>query len=123
MTKLFGVDIAAILNQSLGPGLLKMTLVRLTPGQRVDGDLTSGVHPSRKTYACKGVVVDYRLSQFDGDLVQKGDRRVLLLGKSLPSGIVPQSSDHIQAEGVEAEVVNVIRDPASATYDCQVRGA
>lgn len=123
MTKLFGLDIAKELNKAMGSKLLPLKLVKRTPGTRTDGALTSGTNPTSKTYPCRGVVVDFRLDQFDGDLVQRGDRKALLLGASLPPGVFPEAGDHVVAEGVESEVKNVDRDPASATYVCQVRGA
>lgn len=123
MVKLFGVDIAKIANKALGPGLLPIKLVKLTQGPRDPAALTEGPALSRKVYSGRGVVLDYKLSQFDGTIIQKGDRRVLILGASLPSGIIPESNDLVQAEGKESPIVTVGRDPASASYDCQIRGA
>lgn len=123
MTKLFGIDLAKVAAKALGPGLLKMKLIKLTVGSRTDGALDAGTNPASKSYACKGVTTDFSLSQFDGELVQKGDRKVLLLGGTLPAGVFPVIGDHVVAEGVESEVVNVSRDPASASYECHCRGA
>jgi hypothetical protein len=123
MTKLFGVDIAGVLNKALGPGLLVVKLVKVTPGTRDPADLAAGTEPTSKTYTAKGLVADFALSQFDGVTIQRGDRKVLYLGASLPSGVVPSIGDHAIAEGVESEIVAVQRDPASATYVCQVRGS
>lgn len=123
MTKLFGIDIAKIANKALGPGLIKVSLIKLTQGSRDPTALTEGPTISRKSYVARGVVLDFKLTQFDGDLVQKGDRKVLLLGASLPSGIIPQENDLILAEGKESQIVGVSRDPASASYECQIRGA
>lgn len=123
MSKLFGVDIAGILKSAMASGLLPVKLTRLQNGARTAGDLTAGPAVSRKTYNCRGVATEYALSQFDGDLVQKGDRKVLILGATLPANVVPQTGDLVAIEGVESQVVDVRRDPATATYECQVRGA
>lgn len=120
--KLFGIDIAKIANKALAPGLLPVKLIKITQGQRSESNPTAGPAQARKTYAGRGVVLDYKLGQFDGDLVQKGDRRVLILGASLPSGVIPETSDLILVEGKDSPIVRVTRDPASASYDCQVRG-
>lgn len=123
MTKLFGVDISAQIASAMGGLLLPMKLVRVTPGTRTAGDLTSGTNPSTKTYPCRGVVEDYSLRYYAEDLVQKGDRKALILGGTLPAGVVPQLGDHVVIEGVESQVIDVRRDPAGASYELQVRGA
>lgn len=124
MTKLFGVDISKELAKAMGPGLLPLKLVKTTQGARDSAALTEGPRESVKTYPCKGIIDDFQLSQFDGDLVQYGDRKVLILGGTLPSGVVPSAKDFVEAEGKRSEVVRILaRDPAAATYLCQVRGA
>lgn len=123
VSDLFGLDIAGIVNDSLGDGLLPAKLVKLVAGERDPAATTSGPSQSRKTYPCRGVAIDFALSQFDGDIVQRGDRKVLLLGASLPRGVAPEASDLVQLEGVESQVIAVQRDPASASYTCHVRGA
>lgn len=64
----------------------------------------------------------YRTSQIDETIIQQGDRKVLILGNSIPSGVVPETGDMVEAEGRVFTVVAVERDPDAATYTCQVRG-
>jgi hypothetical protein len=123
VTKLFGVDIAKEIAKGMASGLPKCTLIKLLPGQRTAGDLSAGLATSTKKFPCRGIVQDFDLKAFEGTTVQKGDRQVLILGATLPVGIVPQLNDHIAAENVESEIININRDPASATYLLHVRGA
>lgn len=123
MTKLFGVDIAKEIAKGMASGLPKCTLVKVLPGQRTAGDLAAGLSVSTKKFPCRGIVQDFELKAFEGTTVQKGDRQVLILGGTLPTGIVPQLNDFIVAENVQSEIINVSRDPAAATYLLHVRGA
>ena len=120
--KLFGIDIAAEVNKSAGPGLLSATLTVVTPGERVPGRLAYGTEPTEEDYACKGVIEDYTERQIDGEVVRLGDRKVLLLGRSISNGaIAPKPGDRVSIEGAPYTIVRVSRDPAAATYACQVR--
>lgn len=123
MTKLFGVDIAKEIAKGMATGLPKCTLEKLLPGQRTAGDIAAGPSISTKKFPCRGIVQDFDLKAFEGTTVQKGDRQVLILGATLPNGIVPQLNDFIIAENVRSEIVNVTRDPAAATYLLHARGA
>lgn len=124
MTKLFGVDIASEINKAMGPGLLPLQLLRRTPGARTSGATTSGTNPTSKSYPCRGFTDSYSDSQFDGTLIRRGDRKVLILGASLPSGITPRPGDAVvvPSEGTYEVVGIPERDPAGATYVCQGRG-
>ena len=122
MVKLFGVDIASEIAKNMGAGLLPATLIVVTTGTRTSGSLTSGKNPSEKTFSCRGIIEDYKETQFNDTSVLRGDRKVLLLGGTLQAGIVPKLGDKVKIEGFTFNVVNVNRDPASATYSLQVRG-
>jgi len=122
MPNLFGVDIAKEINAAMGAGLLAATLTKVTYGTPTTGSLTSGSNPKTATYSCRGVIEDYANREMDGTLVLMGDRRVLLLGASLPTAIVPKPGDRITIEGSTFDVNRVVRDPAAASYTCQVRG-
>ena len=121
--KLFNKDIAGVLAKRLGPLLLPMTLTRVTSGTRDASDPTAGTSPSETDHPCRGIIEDYRDSQYDGTIVKRGDRMALILGDTIQGGAVPQPSDRVTAEGRKYEVVGVKRDPDAATYTCQVRGA
>lgn len=120
---LFNADIAGKLAKALGPKLLPMSLSKVTPGTRSPTDPSAGTNPATRSYPCRGILESYRDSQFDGTIIQRGDRKALILGGTLPTGIIPTSGDAVSAEGSVFKVVAVDRDPDAATYTCQVRGA
>lgn len=121
--KLFGIDIAGIINQEIGPGVLDLTLIKVTSGTRTGGQLSAGTNPTTANTAGKGFIEDYSERQIDGTTVKRGDRRVVIIGNSLSSGsVIPAVGDQVTIEGATYEVVNIMRDPAAATYTCQVRG-
>lgn len=122
MPSLFGVDIASEINQAMGQGLLPVTLTKATTGTRTTGSLTSGTVPSTDDYTGRGFLSDYKDRQINGTSVLTGDRKVSILGASLPTGIVPAAADKVTIEGSTFNIVNVKRDPAAAMYTCQVRG-
>lgn len=121
MPKLFGVDIAAIIDGAMSSGLLPATLHSVTPGVRTPGDPTAGTNPTTADLACRGIQDDYNTNEIDGTLVRVGDRKILLIGNSIVGLVVPKPSDQITIEGTRYTVIRVERDPASATYLCQGR--
>jgi len=119
----FGIDLAAQLASGLGPSLLPATLTRVTPGIRTPGALTGGTNPTTASYPCRGFTDDYQAAEIDGELVHVGDRKVLLLGKTIGGGaVVPQPNDRVTIEGATFTLIRVTRDPAAATFVCQARG-
>lgn len=121
MPKLFGIDIAGIVNKAMGSGLPAVTLVKVTPGLRVDGSLTAGTNPSTNQFPARGFVDTYQDKAIDGTLIKQGDRKMLILGASIAGGQVPSQGDQVIAESRTYEVIDVKRDPAAATYECQCR--
>lgn len=121
-TKLFGVDIAGIIKQSMAKGLPSLTLIKEVAGAR-GTNMTDGQALAQRRYSCRGFIDDYQLSQIDGTNVQKGDKKILIIGDTLPKNVVPESNDRIVAEHTEYVIKGVpARDPAAATYICQSRG-
>lgn len=121
--KLFGVDIAKELAKGMAKGLLQATLIRVIPGTRSSSAPTAGTNSTKQSSPCKGFIQDYSASQFDGTSIMKGDRKVILLGGTLPSNVVPTPGDEVTIEGKKYDVVTVKRDPAAATYELQARGS
>lgn len=119
---LFGADIAGALNAALGPLMPVVKLLKTVQGTRNPNDPSAGTTPGTQTYNGRGILDSYRTSQIDETIIQQGDRKVLILGNSIPSGIVPETGDMVEAEGRVFTVVAVERDPDAATYTCQVRG-
>lgn len=123
MPDLFGIDIAGIVNDSIqdAGGLPAAVLTRITYGARTAGSLTGGKAKTSKDYRASGLIEDYREDQIDGEVIVRGDRKVMLLGASIEGGIVPEAGDLVAIEGTQYRVENVRRDPAAATYSLQVR--
>lgn len=122
--KLFGVDIAKIVNKEIAPGLLDATLTKSTYGSRTSGDLTSGQSETSKSYPCKGIVSRYSDEEINGTTILKSDRKILLIGNSIDKGnVVPEPGDQIFIESSTYEIQEdgVNRDPAKATYSCHSR--
>lgn len=121
--KLFGKDIAGVLASKLGPLLLPITLQKMKSGARDPAEPSAGATLTTTSYPCRGILDSYRDSQYDDTIIKRGDRKALILGDSLPSGIIPEPSDKVVAEGRVYNVVGADRDPDAATYTCQLRGA
>ncbi|MCH9664661.1 MAG: hypothetical protein K0U41_02295 [Gammaproteobacteria bacterium] len=122
MPELFGIDIAGIVAQEIGPRVLPATLIVITRGPRDPADPTEPGPEIRTPHPCRGFIEDYDDDKIDGTLVQRGDRLVTLIGGTLPSGIIPTGSDKVTIEDSTYNVERIKRDPAAATYQCQVRG-
>lgn len=122
MTKLFGIDIAKTVNSAMGSGLLPATLIKTSPGTRTTP--SGGLHPTEQNYPARGIVGDYTDRERAGTDIKSSERRILLLGASLPAGIVPTPGDKITIEGRTYRIVldGVTRDAASAAYRCRASG-
>lgn len=123
--KLFGrrgIDIAKTINNELGGDVLQGTLIKLVPGTRTTGSLAAGTNPTSRNFTFNGFVESFTLEERTGTTIQKGDRKVMIFGDSLPVGVIPQPQDQIEIEGSTGNLQEVLeRDPDAATYICQVR--
>lgn len=119
---LFGVDIAGIIATTVAPGLLPATLTQFTEGSE-PVRRTSAPTVTPVAHSCRGIWEDYDPDMVrDSVLVLAGDRKALLIGDTLPAGIVPKPGDAVTIEGLTLVVVRVeARDPAAATYLLQCR--
>ena len=115
---LFGVDLASLIAENVGTGLLEATLVVSTPGARTSGSLADGRPTTDVTYTgVKGIWEDVSPNLIDNTQVFLTDRVALLIGNTLPAGVVLKPNDQIQIEGITLFVIRLIgRDPAAATY-------
>ncbi len=121
MGKFLGVDVAKILGQTFGSKVSSVTLVKVVAWDRQAGQLTSGVNPTTQDYSARGFVEDYKDQFIDGTIIQRGDRKITLLGDTIASKAIPEAGDKLRIGEDSLVIVNVARDPASATYTCQAR--
>lgn len=119
---LFGARIAEKIAKALGPRLLPVRLLKVVPGT-IDTSNLSGAQPeTTRTFTCRGFFDTFNARRMGGTAIQEGVRVVLILGDTLPSGIVPEPDDRVILEGETVEIVGpVIRDPDAASYIAEVR--
>lgn len=131
MTRMFGVDISGIINREIGGRLTDAAqvavLTKSTPGTRT-GNLTGGTNPTTTDYTGKGFIDTQARAFLDGSLVRDGMLIIVLIGDSLldTAGAlgVPDPGDRITIESVTYQIPEdgrIDRDPAAATYTCEVR--
>jgi len=123
MPDLFGVDIQGILKDAIGDGFPLITLRKVSTGDRSTANPSQGRTITKTPYQARGILASYADRQIDGTIVKTGDRNVLIVAGTLPDNIEPKPQDEIVAETATWKVINVSRDPAAATYSCQVREA
>ena len=70
-------------------GVKSAVLTLFTPGSRTPGALGSGTNPTSTAYSCKGFVEAYSGSYLAETTSAKSDRKISILGGSLPAGVVP----------------------------------
>ena len=122
MPSLFGVNIASIVKQAIGPGVRPATLIVVTQGSRTDGSPAAGRNATEQSIACRGVRIENRGQLVSGELVGKDDAIILLVADSITGGATPKTSDKITIEGRTRPIVRVEEDPARATFTCVVQG-
>ena len=126
MPKLFGLDIAGIVNRELANagGVLDGELTKVAPGTRTSGSLTGGTNPAETTHDFKGFMGRVSESRFTGQLQVVDGDVMSILGASLPSGVEPEVNDRATLEGKEWELVKLLtRDPAAALYEFMVESS
>lgn len=102
--------------------------VLIVPGERTSDGQGGWVPGSPTNHACKALITDYSDYRRISLGIPATDRQVLVLGKSLPTGIVPAKGHQITApdpsNGGTMRTFDVIAktgDPASALYKLQAR--
>jgi len=119
---IFGEDIAGLIGEHLSEHVFDLTLTVVTPGTR-GVNPTAGTQPTTADHTVKGWEDSYSERQVDGQMIQQGDRKISILGSSLPSGVVPKPNDEITLAGVTRTICEngVKTDPAHAVFECQCR--
>ena len=57
-----------------------------------------------------------------GSLTRLEGRVISVLGGSLPGGTVPERGDSLTLEGKTYIIIETMRDPAGAVFECMVEG-
>ena len=126
--KLFGIDIAAVVNSSIksAGGVRPLVLTKTTPGTRTSADLTGGTNPTTTDYKGSGFVEDIGVqfgsgsTRQEGTIVQVKRRIVSILGDSLPAGIKPEPNDTVTLDGSPYTLGSLGTDPGVALRSCEV---
>lgn len=115
---LFGINIAKLISDNLGAGLLPATLTKATPGTRTTGAVTAGTNPTSTSFACRGIIDTQKVKGADG--IKRGAVKILLLGQTIAGGTVaPEPGDRVTIEGRTYRIgqdAAIDRDPAGATF-------
>lgn len=98
------MDVAGAIGAAAGRfggmlGVKPCTLIKVTPGTPTPGSLIDGTNPVETSYPCMGKVDAYDPSDIDGTLIVKTDRRITLVGSSLPVEITPVPGDKVTIAG------------------------
>lgn len=119
MPDIFGLDLAGILLDNLGDSVFDQVLTKSVKTND-PADSTKRI-TVETTYPHKGFIDAYDDKWVNGTTVKVTDRKIVILGASLPAGVEPEPGDKILAEGTSWTIVKegVKRDPAGATYECQ----
>ena len=112
-------DIAKLLLKALKPqaktlGIRSAVLTRSTPGTRTT--LSAGTNPTSTPYSCQALIELATVDNVPETLVQQDDRKIGILGASLPAGIVPRVQDTITVVDVD-QVSKTFRLVAPVTGD------
>jgi hypothetical protein len=119
MVDIFGAGIAQAINNGLGPLVFDQILYKVASVR--DSLNPTKIDIVRTPHGCKGFVAGNQVRDEAGTLVRMENNSIIILGASLPTGIVPAPGDEIEAEGRTFVIVEkgVSRDPAGATYECE----
>ena len=123
MPNLFGLDIVGIIAREIAAagGVLAGTLTKTTPGVRTPGDLSGGTNPTTTSSGFRGFLENRDNVRLPGQLTAVSGRVLVILGGTLPAGVVPEANDSAVMEGETFSIVSILkRDPAGATYECLV---
>ena len=120
--KLFGIDIAEIVNREISPGLLPCTLIKITKAARDPSQPSANRVTTETSHSGKGFIEGYSQKRQKNSNVKLFDKKITLIANSFAQKPVPSTSDKIVIEGQTYIISGPIdRDPAAATYTCPVK--
>lgn len=128
MPKLFGVNIAGILNKALSPGFFDGELYYGNSPSRDPDNPTSGMaFAGADSSTVKCLINSYTDEEINNESILREDRKILIIAESIKPYKVPLVGmkvetilDHLGEGGIWT-IVRVTRDPAHATFVCQGR--
>lgn len=121
--KLFGVDIAGLVNKHIAHGLLEATVSRPNTQLGVRTSPTSGLTKGPPLlYSGRGIWKSIDLENADGTNILVTDRIALLIAESFTPVYVPQKDDAITINSMTLIAQRILKeDPATATYQVLCR--
>lgn len=124
---IFGIGLAEIIDNAMSDagGSFPITLTARREGARDPANPTSGRAITSTPYGCRGFL-DTKKRRGEGGVDQTYSVFVVF-GNSLPAGVEPQAGDQITALHERTQPFTIVpgreavrRDPAGATYECEV---
>lgn len=126
------VNVAKIIAKNLKKygkpvGVKPCTLIKITVGTRTPGSVSAGTNPTQVSYPATGFIESYDADDIDGALILASDRKISILGGTLPAGIAPTDNDLVSitdATGLSATYAimkGVQGDGVGAIYTMQGR--
>ena len=76
-------------------GVKSLTLVKVTAGTRTPGAISAGTNPTTTSYAGSGWIKQLTARDLPGTEITVNDRKLAILGGTLPAGIIPSPQDKV----------------------------
>ena len=96
--KLFGINVSGLINQHVGPGVL-LGVLRKFPKSSTQKSSVLAPPPLADPvpHNFRGFVetFDIDTDTVNGTPIQEDDRQIIIIGDSLPAGVVPVKNDEI----------------------------
>lgn len=141
--KVLGIKLAKEIAKGLGPIFNDAVLMRSLRTVRDPSDIAGGLitqnpsDPQTQAWTCKAFVSTASQSQqgqgsvtstlrgggLYGDLISRGERKVTILGGTLPDDVEPQPNDYVTINGSTYYINSVNRIPGGATFVCSAKAS
>ena len=118
--RLFGINLRQTISRALNSAnaVYDGTLLVETLGERDPENLTGGLQVVTTEYNFKGLIEKKGMYHQDGQsLLVSHNPTVMIVGDSLPSGIVPKVKDRVRFDELTYNLVELIEtDPVQAVF-------
>lgn len=112
-------DLPDIIADALGDEFKAATLS--VPGAPYSDGQGGFITSAPASHGCKALVADYSQYRRASEGIPANDRNIIILGATLPDGVIPAPGQSITVESRAWQIIAVTRDPAAATYELQGR--